>query len=201
MTTEKERKDIYTRVFSFLIAHNIQTVPVDVKQLCGLLNVELVPLSQIEKDTGLSMWDIFDIWGNEDGAANVYCSGGRKTYKIAYNDYTPRRSMFTIAEEFGHIILGHLENPEFSLFFQTYKNETYLKYEEEARIVAGLLICPPNFFYTNEKYLDEKKLSDFCHITPACAHARIGILNKYRDEINTHPLYDKLPEVIPVNFS
>lgn len=195
MTTEKERDDIYTRVFSFLIAHNIQ-VPIDIRFLCALLNVDLVPLSQIENDTGLSMWDVFEIWGNEDGAANVICSGSRRTYKIAYNDYTSRRSMFTIAEEIGHIILGHLEDPSFSIFSQTYKDETYLKYEEEARIAAGLLICPPKFYYENEKYLNEAKLSDLCHITKKCAHVRIGILNKYRDEINTHPLYDKLPEMI-----
>lgn len=194
MTTEKEREDIYTRVFSFLIAHNIQ-IPVDIKQLCMLLNVELVPLSKIENDTGLSMWDIFELWGNQDGTANVDYSQGRKTYKIAYNDYTPRRSMFTIAEEISHIILGHLEDSSFSIFFQTYKDETYLKYEEEARIAAGLLICPPNFFYKNEKHLNETKLSDLCHITKKCAHVRIDVLNKFRDEISMHPLYAKLPEM------
>lgn len=199
MTNEKEREDIYTRVFSFLIAHNIQ-VPIDVKQLCMLLNVELVPLSQIENDTGLSMWDVFELWGNEDGTANVDYSQGRKTYKIAYNDYTPRRSMFTIAEEISHIILGHLEDSSFCIFSQTYKDEIYLKYEEEARIAAGLLICPPNFFYKNEKYLNETRLSDLCHITRKCAHVRIDVLNKYREEINMHPLYDKLPEMIPTKI-
>lgn len=194
MTTEKEREDIYTRVFSFLIAHNIQ-IPVDIKQLCMLLNIELVPLSKIENATGLSMWDIFELWGNQDGTANVDYSQGRKTYKIAYNDYTSRRSMFTIAEEISHIILGHLEDSSFSIFFQTYKNETYLKYEEEARIAAGLLICPPKFFYKNEKNLNEAKLSDLCHITKKCAHVRIDVLNKFRDEISMHPLYAKLPEI------
>ena len=195
MTTEKERKDIYTRVFSFLIDHDIHVIPIDMKQLCVLLNIELVPLSQIENDTGLSIWDVFEIWGNEDGVANVDCSQGRKTYKIAYNDYTSQRSMFTLAEEISHIVLGHLEDPSFCIFSQTYKDEIYLKYEEEARIAAGLLICPPNFYYDNEKYLNEKTLSEFCHISTTCAHTRIGVLNRFREEINSHPLYSKLPEV------
>ena len=199
MTTEKKRNDIYTRVFSFLIAHNIQTVPVDVKLLCMHLDVELVPLSEIENGTGLSMWDVFEIWGNEDGTAIVDFSENRKIFKIAYNDRTPRRSMFTIAEEIGHIILGHLEDPSFSVFSQTYEDETYLKYEEKARIVAGLLICPPNFYYKNEQHLNEVNLSDLCHISKACAHVRIDVLNKYRDEINMHPLYNKLPEVSSTN--
>ena len=100
MTTEKKRNDIYTRVFSFLIAHNIQTVPVDVKLLCMHLDVELVPLSEIENGTGLSMWDVFEIWGNEDGTAIVDFSENRKIFKA-----TPHKlQSFRLAEVYQHIL-------------------------------------------------------------------------------------------------
>ena len=49
--------------------------------------------------------------------------------------------------------------------------------------------------FLKEKYLNEKTLSEFCHISPTCAHTRIGVLNRFREEINSHPLYSKLPEV------
>lgn len=141
--TEKRRQEVYGRVFTTMLQYKAFSLPLDINRLCKDMGIELRPLSRIIQDTGLSAQAVFDIWGNEDGAVNAY----QHRHIIAYNDFRhPGRIRFTIGEEIGHVICGHTEDPRFCVFNQTYSENTYKAYEEEARMSGGLILCQPQYF-------------------------------------------------------
>lgn len=190
MITPKRRRTLYTKTFRFMLENKVKSVPLDLNNLCNSCGVELIPLSQITKETGLTKAEVFAIWGNQDGAVNAY----NGIHRIAYNDCCcTGRTRFTICEELGHIICDHTNDPEFNIFAQAYSNEKYSCYDEEARLVAGFLVCHPKFFYTYEKMLSPQLLSTICEITLPCASARYDILQKYRKEVESTIAYRSLP--------
>lgn len=103
---------------------------------------------------------------------------------------------FTVFEELSHILLGHTRDERFCVFAQQYPEEIYQQYEREARIAAGLLLCPPQFFYRTYPPLLERELPAACLITSQCAKTRLKVLYRYRDEIEAHPLYQELPTLL-----
>ena len=68
MITNERCQQIYTAIFSIMIANNALSLPLHTGDLCNSLGIELCPLSDIVSGTGLSEGAIFDIWGNKDGA-------------------------------------------------------------------------------------------------------------------------------------
>ena len=192
MTTPERRQWLYTRMLRFMRANQVNMVPLELGGLCGRAGVELVPLSQLTRETGLTEREIFAIWGNRDGAVNAY----KARHRIAYNDALPHgRVRFTICEELAHMVYGHTADPAFNVFSQDYDAEKYAQYEEEARLGAGLLICHPKFYYTYEWFLTPKNLAEICRITQPCARVRREVFSKYRDEIERNMAYQfsKLP--------
>lgn len=188
--THKRRQQLYSKMFRFMLDNCIDTVPFQIAPLCKKLDVALVPLSSIIKDTGLSMQAVFDIWGNEDGVINRY--GGK--HRISYNNLVPRgRVRFTVSEELAHMVFGHTENPEFNMFGQNYCQATYDQYEEEGRMGAGMLICHPKFFYSNQNILTPGNLALACDLTIPCATVRYDILNRFKTEITANGVYPFLP--------
>ncbi len=200
MITNEKRRFVYDRIFKFLIDNNINKFPISIEKLCNLLNVELKPLSNIIRETSLKAQDIFDVWGNEDGCV-IYYSQANK-HKIAYNDYKPtERIRFTICEECSHILLGHTQDPSFNVFLQSYTSDTYEEYDETARIGAGLILCSPKFYYNNQHLVSPTHLRTICQISQPCANTRIKVLNKYKYEIQNHPLYESLPSIsVPLSM-
>ena len=96
-------------------------------------------------------------------------------YKIAYNDNKPlERIRFTVCEECMHILLGHTKNPSFNAFQQSYSPPTYAQYDEEARIGAGLIICPSQFYYAHSNEISSTHLCRICRISEPCANIRQG---------------------------
>lgn len=186
MTTPERRQKLYSEMLCFMKLHKANTVPINLSGLCQSAGVQLLPLSSIIRDVGLSASDIFKIWGNEDGAINAY----NEHYCIAFNDsQSPRRIRFTICEELAHMVYGHTKDAEFNVFSQNYDIEKYLQYDEEARLGAGFLACHPRFFYTYERFMNPRYLSEICNISLACATARCEIYDKYRDEIRRNISY------------
>lgn len=59
MIDESRRTDIYNVAFLFMIENNLDTIPVSIERICRILKIELVPLTQISFETGLSQEDIF----------------------------------------------------------------------------------------------------------------------------------------------
>lgn len=192
MIEEDRRIEIYNTVFGFFINNDISTIPIQEENICQLLNIELVKLSDIIAHTGLTQEEIFLIWGNEDGVLQSH----DKVYKIAYNDYKPIcRQRFTIMEEISHMMLNHISDPNFNIFNQEYDEATYLRYDEEARMCAGLLLCPPQFFYDYEDAMSTGLFQDIYNVSKLCAKTRISILSKYETEIKSSPLYSFLPTI------
>lgn len=139
MIDESRRTDIYNAAFMFMIENNLNTIPVSPEKICQILKIELVPLTQITFETGLKQDDLFALWGNKDGVLQSY----NGNYKISYNDLQSEvRRRFTLLEEISHFLLGHGRNSSFNMFDQHYDQQTYLRYEEEARMCAGLFYVP-----------------------------------------------------------
>ena len=190
MTTE-DRQQLYSTVFCFMITHNINTVPIKLSPLCKSIGVDLVPLSQITANLNLFPQQIFSFWGKEDGVIHRY----KDRHCIAYNDtVSTRRIRFTVCEELSHMILGHTQDVRFNMLNQNYCSETYLQYEAEARIGAGILMCNPKFFYKYESQITPNQLAELCELTTSCANTRFNILKKYKHEIIGNPDYINLPE-------
>lgn len=193
MVTNERQQEIYTRVFTALLRHKHLTLPLSIDRLCADLNIELIPLSRIVQQSHLSEHEVFDMWGNEDGVACRYGTLAR----IGYNDSkVSGRVRFTQCEEICHHLLGHLDDPRFNLFDQQFDEETYNRYEEEARIGAGLMLCHPQFFYANPQYITPDDVEYLCGVTHPCAETRCRILNKFYSSITSNPLYPVLPQPI-----
>lgn len=177
---------IYTAVSTAILASDVCTLPFNVEKMCYRLGIELVPLSLICKETGLDHQQVFDIWGNQDG---VICNSADHV-KISFNDYAaPGRIRFTICEEICHYILGHVNDPRFDMFNQQYDESTYMKYEEEARIGAGILLTQPQFFFQHEEFFNPTAMAYLCDISKQCAVARYEILTRFKSSISSNLLF------------
>lgn len=190
MTNERHQQ-IYTAIFSAMISSGVSSLPLHVKSFCHSLGLELCPLSEIIKSTGLSKDDVFGLWGNKDGAIMQF----EHQTKIAYNDSLSRgRMRFTICEEASHFILKHVEDSRFNVFNQKYDNRLYQRYEEEARIGAGLLLCQPQYFFKNMDMLTPSTVAYLCDISEPCAEVRCGVLTRFKASIMSNPLFRRLPQ-------
>lgn len=192
MIDENKRILIYNTAFKFMIENNMSTIPVCPEELCKKQGIELVSLTQIVTGTGLNQDEVFAIWGNEDGV--IQSLNGK--YKISYNDTKPAaRIRFTLLEELSHALLNHCSDPGFNMFNQQYDSLAYERYEEEARACAGLILCPPQFYYSFPYVIPQSLFQKLYDVSKPCAHTRIDILNKYENEIKECQLYEYLPLV------
>lgn len=186
MIPERRRRELYTQMLLWMRKHRVDSVPLDIIGLCKRIGVELVPLSDITDCTQLSAEEVFQIWGNRDGVVNA-CKG---VYRISYNDYLSyTRRRFTLCEELAHIIYGHIEDADFNICRQSYAEEKYRQYEEEARLGAGLLLCPPRFYYAYEYFLTPENMARICNISLPCAQVRYETYKSGKAEITALPAY------------
>lgn len=140
-------------------------VPVNVEDIAERSGIALIPLTQLCADTGLRPEEVYAIWGNRDGVANAH----KGSYAVAYNDTVPEvRRRFTVAEELMHIFLGHL-SPEFKVYDQSYSDALYRRCESDAKVCAGMLLCPPKLFYTHEAYITPATMAKLCLVSEECA--------------------------------
>ena len=196
--TENKRQEIYNKCFDFMITNDISLYPISLNDLCDILKVELVKLTDITSNLGLENEDIFAIWGNKDGVVASYTNEYDEiSYKISYNDKKPvGRIRFTIAEELSHIILGHINDVNFNIFQQNYDEKSYCEFDEEARISAGILLCSPKLYYGTEYTITCDFLTHACNISLKCAEVRCSVFNRFKDEIIRNPLFTHLPTPI-----
>ena len=189
---EDRRKEIYNIAFGFLIDHQISTIPVWTEDLCQMLGIELVKLSDIVQNTGFTKNRTFSFWGNEDGALHSFGD----IFRIAYNDEKPiKRQRFTIMEEISHKLLKHYLDSRFNIFSQDYDEATYRRYEEEARMCAGIIICPPQYFYEYKEVMSKRMFKTVYNVSEPCATTRIDVFSKFEKEIKSSYLYDFLPTI------
>ena len=146
MISEYIRENIYHTITGFLREYGFERAPVPLGEVCAALGIELVPLTRSMMQ-GFSKGFIFRLWGNTDGALQVVIKRGKVYAKIGYNDFVrPERRRFTIAEEICHFLLGHYTDRRCDKTSSTFDTEWYQHCEQQARLAAGLLLCPPNIY-------------------------------------------------------
>jgi hypothetical protein len=182
-------RETIEQLLHFQCAH-AYPLPLNPEALCRALGLELRPLSEISRESGMSEREICACWGNEAGVPQR--AGGRRT--ICYNARKPpKRVRFTLCEEISHDLLGHLDEPGFSAFSQDYREEVYQRCEEEARFAAGLLLCPPRWYFAHERELDERSLARRCGVSSACARRILADYAAYGAEIRACPTFGFAP--------
>lgn len=151
----------------------VATLPADPLRLARLYGVRVLPLSWYE-DRGLPSAELFQVWGNVDGVA----SKQDNTYTINYNDRAPHhRARFTLTEELMHILLGHVNDPRFSVWSQDYSADIYQAYENEAKTAAGLVLFPASLWERHQRASD-RAISKVCDLSTACVYTT----RKYYEE-------------------
>lgn len=194
MTTRIERSLVYETVFEFMADYCINALPTPLDLACRALDIDLVCLTQL-KARGMHEEDLFALWGNQDGSVSVSVDHihGRTTARIYYNDYAPQeRQRFTIAEEITHYLLGHYVDERCNVLSPEFDQEFYRHCDEQARIGAGLILCPPAVFYEVPEYNNPADVARLCNISLPCATARVEIMQQYREEILANSLYRRL---------
>ena len=161
--TERERRVV--RTANELVRRHGLTLPVDVAALCRHYGARLVTLSELER-RGMSREAVFAVWGNRDGVA----MSGRRGRAIGYNDRAAeKRIRFTLAEELMHLLLGHTEDARFAVGRQSYDDDTYARYETEAKRGACLLLVPPTVYFRCRCRGSLAALARLCRVSRACA--------------------------------
>ena len=175
-------------ILHFQCGHSY-TLPLNIGALCRALGLALRPLSEAARESGMDEREVLALWGNPDGV--LQRSGGRSC--ICYNDRRPpRRVRFTLCEEIAHHLLGHLDEPGFCVFRQDYREETYARCEAEARFAAGLLLCPPRWFYAQGP-LTAAAISRRCGVSMACARHVLDDYARWGETIRACPSFGFAP--------
>ena len=171
-------------------ARHAYLLPLNIRALCRSLGLELRSVMDITRSSGLRAREVYELWGNPDGV--LQRAEGR--YVLCWNNYRPLlRQRFTMCEEISHFLLGHLDEPGFSVFSQDYREEVYQRCEEEARFAAGLLLCPPRWFYAHEKELTERAIMRRCGVSLACARHILADYARWGEAIRACPTYGFAP--------
>lgn len=193
--TPIERSYIYDKVFQLLVDCNITTLPVQLEKILDFLDVGLIPLSRIIRGTGCGKEEIFKLWGNRDGHLMTCAVAEGYLLKIAYNDldFSQGRTRFTISEEIAHILLGHYKDDMYRINAPVpWYDEIYQQHEKQARLAAGLILCPPPVFYQIPQYLTVQAISGLCSVTPKCSKTSLNVLFQYQLEIQGRNSYTRL---------
>lgn len=193
--TTKDIFETYTLVYKFIIDMNITELPTPLEYICEQMGVELVPLSEILKKSNLNEKEVFECWGNKDGALSIYKSNANYKFKIGYNDKLFHRSRFTIAEEIMHIVLKHYRYKNYYPNLNVIWNESrYQSHDECARIGAGMLLCPAPVFLQVPGILNVSDIQYLCDISWDCAEVRYKTMHRFKLEMKNHYLYKNVVE-------
>ena len=105
-------------------------------------NIHLVPYSKLERNQKISTQEICDLFDSDLGAS-VY-DPKKQLFLMYYNDdVKPEIRRFTLAHEYGHILLGHHEQADTNMLSRnTVPQEIYQEYEYEANAFARHLLAP-----------------------------------------------------------
>lgn len=147
-----------------LVERYVKYPPVDVVRLCQALGARMITFSQAV-DAGMDPHALVECLGNKDGVALE----GAHSWAIVYNKNAPlNRLRFTLAEELMHHVLGHTKDQSFVWHSQSYSDQTYLRYEHEAKRAASLLLIPPSVYYKYQSWYDTHKIALLCGVSDAC---------------------------------
>ncbi len=177
MMTASERAVV--AVVNELVRKYVYRLPVDVAALCTLCGARLMPLSELT-DRGMERSAVFAVWGNPDGVA----MSSSTRWAIGYNDRAAaNRIRFTLAEELMHLLLGHTEDERFALARQSYDEESYQRYEAEAKHGASMLLVPPSVYFRYRTVCAPAALARLCRVSTACVRTAARWYEENEDEL------------------
>ncbi len=154
-------------------------LPVNMEALCRSRGVRLLPASAFAEQ-GLPGERLFPLWGNRDGVV----LRRERLHVICYNDAVPpARRRFTLAEELMHILLGHTLDADFSVFGQCWAEETYQRYEREAKHGAAMLLLPPPVYSRLRGSLTPERIGAVCGVSKSCARTAARRYEEHEQEL------------------
>lgn len=180
MTNDRLREII--GIVKKIADRHVFTLPVDIEAICRAYGGRLTSLDDCES-LGLDREVVIDCMGNKDGVA----TRGNKVWGIIYDSSAPsNRLRFTLAEEFMHTILGHTADRRFDAVDPSYDHEVYMRYEEEAKVAAGLLLMPPRVWRRYERTVGAKGIGKLCGVSDAFVYVWQETMNKYAEIMNKY---------------
>ena len=159
-TNYKQYKKARNAAWRTLIACGVDTLPVDLRKICGQLGQA------------------------SDGFTVVYEGGPR----IFYNDAAPiGRQRFTVAHEIGHVVLGHFNAGRFAIWRRRAPDPDAA--ETQANQFAARLLAPACVLHALDAETPEE-IAQLCGMSITAAGHRAGRLAQLRgrDRFLIHPL-------------
>lgn len=202
MINEAARCRVYDKIYAFMVEHGVNCTPTPVLELCTQLGIRVVTTRQLVA-AGFNQAFLYRHWGNTDGVLETYYDArGGLHVAICINDEAHAdRQRFTLYEELSHYILEHYQDDRCNRNSPAFHTAYYNNCEEEARIAAGILACPPPILYEGLIPNEPMAISCFCNIGYHCSNVRYEILGKYKQELTSRPLYGQLKQQYLQNAS
>lgn len=151
----------------------IGTYPIEIMNLIKRYpNVKLIAYSEFMKKANCSLDDIVGLGNSLDGFAS---KKGDK-YIIFYNDFiqSKQRQIWTLAHEFAHIMIGHLNSSKTAVFRNEFSNNEYDWMEREADYLASQLLA-------NDLILNEVKVKNAYELSKLCNLSKQASINRFKD--------------------
>lgn len=172
MTDERLREIV--GIVKAIVQRHAMVLPVDISALCRTYGARMTTIEDLV-GLGFTREQIVACMGSKDGVA----TRGRKVWGIIYDkNAPPNRLRFTLAEEFMHSILGHTHDPRFNALDPSYDEAVYMRYEEEAKVAADLLLVCPSVYYRFRRRARPGELCRVFGVSEAC----LFVAAKFYDE-------------------
>ena len=166
----------------FILTEQIDHFPVDPFCFFRKYHIKLKKYSTIAEKTHLeNVAEVIRETGSNDGF--TVCR--QKSISVSYNDVTPypRRILFTLLHEIGHIVLGHLFDFENVQYYRGGTDGIDVLEKEADNFARNVIV--PAFMVSEMHQTSKSACLEMFGCTGACWDARIGLLNA--DLSNTNP--------------
>lgn len=178
----KNYKKARNAAWRTLIACGVDTLPVDLRKICGQLGYELYAYSKA--GPLIAAFRVEDQAQASDGFTVVY----EGVPRIFYNDAAPiGRQRFTIAHEIGHVVLGHFDAGRFAIWRRRAPDPD--ADETQANQFGARLLAPACVLHALDAETPEE-IAQLCGMSITAAGYRAGRLAQLRgrDRFLIHPL-------------
>lgn len=177
-----DRDRILFAVVNRIVDIHVYRLPVDIKKICAIYGAYLLPYSKAVEKSVLTWEDISHLAGTRDG----FTLDAGSEWAIVYNDKVcENRKRFTFTEELMHRLLLHSQDNDFLYTRQTYTDETYFRYEEEAKHAAGMILVPPTVYFRFRQIYSNAQIGKLCKVSEACAFTVAKYYEENEDEIRS----------------
>ncbi|MEG0857806.1 MAG: ImmA/IrrE family metallo-endopeptidase [Terrisporobacter sp.] len=143
-------------------------------------NCKIVTYSKFMYDYNCSLNDLVKMGGSVDG----FTSKKGTKFIVFYNDLikSEQRQVWTLAHEFAHIVIGHLDFGKSKLFRNELSNNEYSWMEKEADFFASQLLAN-DLILKELKVKNSYELSKLCNISNEASKNRFNSFNNINNNV------------------